>query len=288
MPPATVAGAGASLSIVVPAHNEERAITRLLAALTAGYDGLLQVVVVCNGCSDRTAEVARAHRPPVTVIELAEPSKAKALRHGDEFASIFPRAYIDADVVVDGSSLTRLRDALAQPGVHACGPERRLELHGAHPVVRWYYDVWQRLPQVRAGLFGRGVVVVDEHGWRRLRALPEVMSDDLAMSEAFEAGERQVVAGTEVLIRGPRTVRDLVRRRARVATGNAQADDHGLRGDAARTTVAGLLRLGRSEPRLALKLPVFVVVALLAKRSSRQAVRSGDFDTWLRDDSSRD
>jgi hypothetical protein len=288
MPSARVDGGGASLSVVVPAHNEERSITRLLAALSSGYDGLLQVVVVCNGCTDRTAEIARAHRPPVTVVELSEPSKAKALRHGDEFSGMFPRAYIDADVVVDGTSLARLRDALDTPGVHASGPERRLELHGAHAVVRWYYDVWQRLPQVRTGLFGRGVVVVDEVGWRRLRALPQVMSDDLAMSEAFEPGERQVVAGTEVVIRCPRTVRDLVRRRARVATGNAQADDHQLRRDAARTTAPGLFRLGWAEPRIAIKLPVFVAVALLAKRSSRQAVRSGDFDTWLRDDSSRD
>lgn len=51
--------------------------------------------------------------------------------------------------------------------------------------MRWYYDVWQRLPQVREGLFGRGMIVLSPEGHERVRALPQVMSDDLAMSESF-------------------------------------------------------------------------------------------------------
>jgi hypothetical protein len=43
----------------------------------------------------------------------------------------------------------------------------------------------------------------------------------------------------------------------------------------------------RRRPALAVKMPVFLAVAVLAKRRAARAVRRGDYDTWLRDESSR-
>ncbi len=41
-------------SIVIPAHNEERVIGRLLRSLTTGVpSGHSDIVVVCNGCTRR-------------------------------------------------------------------------------------------------------------------------------------------------------------------------------------------------------------------------------------------
>lgn len=276
------------VSVVIPAHNEEQLLPHLLSALTAGSSGSdLDIVVVCNGCTDDTASAAVGFSPDVRVDEVAAASKALALRRGDQLATGFPRAYVDADVVIDRPSLLLLRDALADGSVLACGPRRLLQLDRAGSLVRWYYDVWQRLPQVEQGLFGRGVVMVSAEGHERLRRLPQVMSDDLAMSEAFSAHERRVVPDAVVVIRPPRTVRDLLRRRVRVVTGNAQADEHGLRHTESRTSALGLLSLASHTPALALKLPVFVVITLLARVLSRRAVRTRDFTTWQRDDSSR-
>jgi glycosyltransferase involved in cell wall biosynthesis len=276
------------LSVIIPAHNEEGSISHLLTALTAGEGGSeLDIVVVCNGCTDNTADVARRHGPGVRVDEVAAASKALSLRRGDELARGFPRVYVDADVVIDRTSVLALADALADGPVLACGPRRVVELEKAGLLVRWYYDVWQRLPQVEQGLFGRGVVMVSAEGYERLRRLPQVMSDDLAMSEAFSATERRVVTDAVVVIRPPRTVRDLVRRRVRVVTGNAQVDDYGLRHNESRTSARGLLEMASHSPRLAVRLPVFLSITLLARVLSRRAVRARDFSTWQRDDSSR-
>lgn len=272
-------------SIVVPAHNEETSIARLLDSLKAGAQpGEFEVIVVCNGCSDRTAEIARGFG--VQVAELAEPSKAAALAHGDSLAHLHPRLYVDADVDLDVPAVRALCAALDE-GVLAAGPRREFMLDQASLLVRAYYAVWRRLPQVRTGLFGRGVVAVSAAGHERTGALPAVMSDDLAMSEAFAPSERAVVDDAVVVIRPPRTLRDLLRRRIRVATGNTQLDQAGRRSDAAKTSWADLLRIARSEPSVAAAVPVFVAVAVGAKLASRRRVRSGDFSTWLRDDSSR-
>ena len=290
-------GAGLSMAVIIPAHNEERTIGRLLGALVpepvaddteAGEPRTFQIVVVCNGCTDGTAAVARSFGPGVTVIETAVAGKANALRLGDEAATCFPRALVDADVRIDRASLLALGDVLAEGQLHASAPRRHLELDQASWLVRGYYDVWSRLPQVESGLFGRGVIVVSEAGARRLRALPPVMSDDLAASEAFGPQERTIVERAEVTIWPSRTSRDLVRRRVRVVTGNAQADDQRLRRAESHTSVLSLLRIAIAEPRLLPRVPVFVGVAVVSRLLARRAISRGDFTTWLRDESSRD
>ena len=275
-------------SIVIPAHNEAATIGRLLGTLTQGASpGEFDVVVVCNGCTDSTAEIAAGFGPDVRVIEMPEPSKTAAQRRGDDTATGFPRAYVDADVTITADGLRRLVTALNRPPVLACSPLRRFEESDIHPIVRWYYEVWERLPQVRSGLFGRGVIMVSEAGHHRISGLPLLMSDDLAMSEAFSPQERAVVEGAEVVIVPPRTVRDLVLRRIRVATGNAQAKQAGVQSEAARTSVRDLLEMVRHEPAIAMRLPVFIAVTLGARSASRRRISRGDYTTWLRDESSR-
>lgn len=272
-------------SVVIPAHDEERGIGRLLDALCT-TPGLLEVVVVCNGCTDGTAEVAR--RYPVTVLDLPEPSKVSALRAGDRAAVVFPRIYLDADVEMAAPGLVRLAEAVSQDdGIQVAGPRRVLPRAGVTWVARWYYEVWEALPNVRTGLFGRGVLALSGAGVERVRALPAVLADDLAFAEAFAPEERLVVDDVTVQVHPARTWADLVRRRTRVATGNVQADRAGLRGAGARTTPGDLLAVVRERPALAPKVLVFAAVTVAARLRSRAAVRRGDFTTWERDASSR-
>ncbi|AXH98041.1 glycosyltransferase [Ornithinimicrobium avium] len=274
-------------SVVVPAHDESSSVGRLLDQLLDGGPEL-EVVVVCNGCSDDTADVARRYAPAVTVVEEPVASKWHALRSGDRHARSFPRVYVDADVEITGADVRRLADTLrTEPTVLAAGPVREVPLDRASPLVRAYYDVWLALPQVRAGLFGRGVVAVGERAWRRLQALPVMMADDLVMSDSFDPDEVRVVSGSTVRIRPPRTVRDLYRRRVRVATGVQQAAEHGLRREGSSTSLRTLARMCRAQPRLAPRVVVFLAVAVAARLTSRRAVAAGDYDTWLRDESSR-
>lgn len=280
------------MSVVIPAHDEESTIGELLTALTSAGDGAgggcLEIIVAANACTDDTVAVAGRYGPEVTVLDLPEPSKRVAQIAADEVATSYPRAYVDADVVVTRADLLRLAAAVAAPGDHlAAAPERDLDTRGVSWVVRRYYAVWQRLPQVREGLFGRGVVVVSQKGARRLETMPMVLSDDLVMSEAFAPAERVVVRGTRVRIRLPRTAADLVRRRVRVATGNAQADRMGLRSSSATTSVRVLLDLVVERPTSVVGVATFLGVTLVARRAAARRVRAGDFTTWLRDESSR-
>lgn len=277
------------LTVIIPAHNEARVIGRLLdGLLLEASPDELDVIVAANGCVDNTEAVAVARGPRVRVISIPTPSKQAALRAGDEVAHGFPRIYVDADVELGTQALRALADALRQPGVLAVGPMRVLALTDRPWPVRWYYDVWSRLPSVRDGLFGRGVIGVNAEGHARIEALPELMSDDLAWSLAFGSHERAVVTEARAIVHTPRTVPDLLRRRSRAATGVRQLEGTvDAPRSSARTQPSHLLALVRREPLMLPRVLVFIVLTIAARWHSKRAERTGNYSTWLRDESSR-
>jgi hypothetical protein len=276
------------ISVVIPAHNEASVIERLLTGLLAdARSDELHIVVVANGCSDDTATIAASHEPRVRVVSTPIASKALALELGETHAQGFPRIYVDADVELRTSDIRALVAALAEPGVLAAAPERALTMDGRPRTVRWYYDVWQRLPGVREDLYGRGVIAVSAAGHARLLGLPRVMNDDLAASLAFAPHERRVVPEARVVIHPPRTTGDLLRRRIRSLTGIAQMEGRMAGVAATRTSRSDLVRIVRESPATAPRMAVFLGVTAAARWKARRPIREKDFTTWLRDDSSR-
>lgn len=283
-----VRGRTPALSIIVPAHDEARVIGRLLGPLvsTAAADEL-EIVVVANGCTDQTAEVAASFGPPVRVLSIPVASKQEALAAGNRAARGFPRLYVDADVELGPGDVRALGSVLRGPGMLCAGPERTHDMTGSRWPVRWYYDVWERLPEVRRGLFGRGVIGVSETGYARLAARPPVLADDLAASLEFAPGERAIVPGAHVVVHPPRTFTDLLRVRARAAQGTDELErTSGTPDSTARTRSTDLLAIVRRDPRAAPRVALFLLVALLARRRARRDAASGHTG-WLRDESSR-
>jgi glycosyltransferase involved in cell wall biosynthesis len=275
---------------VIPAHNEGLVIGRLLGRLVTedpavGYT----VIVVANGCSDNTVEVARSFGRGIKVVSIPQASKHLALMAGDREASDFPRIYVDADVELGQADVRALEAELATPGVLAVAPERELAFDGCPWAVRWYYDIWLRLPQVRQGLFARGVIAVSEEGHDRLAALPPLMADDLAASLSFGPAERRIAVNARAVCHAPKRAGDLLRRRIRAVTSVTQIERAERAPEStARTSAADLMAILRQHPGTAPRLALFAAVTLVARLAARRAIARGDYSTWLRDESSRD
>ncbi|PVY97284.1 cellulose synthase/poly-beta-1,6-N-acetylglucosamine synthase-like glycosyltransferase [Actinomycetospora cinnamomea] len=100
-PGRTAAAAVTTVTVLVPAHDEEDGIAAtiegLLAQESPEWLRIAGIVVIANNCSDRTAEIAR--RYPVTVLEMERnpDKKAGALNHGWQQAC---RGTEDADLVL--------------------------------------------------------------------------------------------------------------------------------------------------------------------------------------------
>jgi hypothetical protein len=250
----------------------------LLERLAPGTShGELDIIVVANGCTDDTAEVAGAFGHPVRVLNM--PRAIQARGAGGRGRS---REDLPARLPGRGRRDRRRRYLGA-------APERQLDLTRSARLVRWYYDIWQRLPGVQRGLFGRGVVAVNEAGHQRIAELPPLLADDLAASLSFSQDERSIVRKAHVIVYAPRTVGDLLRRRIRVVTGISQIKrSAGALESSEYTCIRDLFAIIARNPLLTSRMVVFLSVTVLARRQGNRAVQWSDYRTWLRDGSSRD
>lgn len=276
----------AAFSVVIPAHNEEAVLGRCLDALLADASSArFEIIVAANGCTDRTVEIAKAYGPAVTVVEVAEASKHAALNAADAAATAFPRAYLDADIVLGGAAIEAVVDAMRSSGALVGAPQPRIDLTGCPPVVRSFYRVWTRLPWFTDNPVGSGVYVLSQEGHRRLGAFPDITNDDQYVHDLFRADERICVRSHSFTIRPPRTVEGLTSRRTRTIHGQRElAERFGtLPGAAPRASATDLVR---ARPGLVVDLPVFVAVTRWAARGAARKTAAND-TTWERDDTSR-
>ncbi|MCB2177403.1 MAG: glycosyltransferase [Actinomycetales bacterium] len=278
-------------SVIIAAFNEAAVIGRNLDLLLAGAEpGELDVVVVANGCTDETAEVAR--RRGVRVLELAEPGKAGALNAGDDAAEHGLRVYLDADIAASAATVRALAAALTTapssggPTPLVAVPARRLVLDGRPIVVRAYYAIQSRLPAARSGLYGRGMIALSPDGRARFDRFPDVLADDLFLDSLFTDDERVVVASVRTAVQTPRRTGDLVRRLTRVRRGNAALRARpavaGSPGVRASSRTSWLRDVVLPRPWLAPAGVVYAAVTLLAEVRARR-----DSGGWEHDTSSR-
>lgn len=93
-----------TVSVVVPARNEQRNIGWVLRRLPAIVD---EVILVDGHSTDRTVAVARAARPDIVVITENARGKGAALRAGFAAATCDIIVMIDADGSMDPTELHR-------------------------------------------------------------------------------------------------------------------------------------------------------------------------------------
>ena len=88
------------LSFVIPAYNEEKYLGACLDSVIKNAGGkFFEIIVVDNGSTDRTKEVAMA-RAGVRVVHEARKGLTRARQRGLESASGDVIAYIDADSIL--------------------------------------------------------------------------------------------------------------------------------------------------------------------------------------------
>jgi glycosyltransferase involved in cell wall biosynthesis len=107
------AAEGPTISVVVPAYNEERYIAEALDSVFAQTMAPLEVIVVDDGSTDRTAEIARGYGDRLRLIERPNGGCHAAFDTGfreakGEFVALFP-----ADDVWEPEKLEWQREVLA-------------------------------------------------------------------------------------------------------------------------------------------------------------------------------
>lgn len=226
-----IPSAGATASVIVPAYNEEHRIGSLLPVLSEVAESLRYLVVVsCNGCVDRTVEMARA-TPGIVVLEDPIAGKARALNRAEaSIGDIFPRLYVDADVIIDANSLRLLVDALRVDEPIAVRPNESYIMEGAPWLTRAFYLSKSVTPSSRRWLDehieGHYIYGTNAAGRRKFDVFPEegLITEDAYFDRMFNPDEKLAVPNAQVVVPLPNSSRALLRGLTRVYQGNWELD----------------------------------------------------------------
>lgn len=226
-----------SVSVIVPAYNEEKVVAATVQSLLEADLPDFEIIVVDDGSKDRTAEVVRAayaNNPRVRLITKPNGGKASAINTGVEASHSEIVVVIDADTVLAPDALRLLAQRFHDEAVGAVAGNAKV----GNPVTllaRFQsieYMTSQNLDR-RAFEALNAIAVVPGAigGWRR-SALMEIggfTSDTLA--EDADATMRLLRAGWKVVYEpravarteAPETLKPFVKQRFRWMYGTLQA-----------------------------------------------------------------
>ncbi|MGE5232260.1 MAG: glycosyltransferase [Deltaproteobacteria bacterium] len=226
-----------SVSIIVPAYNEEKVIAATIGSLLAqDYAGEFEIVVVDDGSPDGTGDVAAAAfgaEPRVRIFRKPNGGKASALNYGIAQATGEIIVCLDADTVFDPGTLRELVAPLSDRRVGAVAGNAKVG-NRVNLVTRWQaveYVTSQNLDRRAFSLLNGITVVPGAVGAWRKSLVEEVggFSDDtLAEDQDLtltirRAGYRIAYADRAVgWTEAPDTLRTLARQRFRWSFGTLQ------------------------------------------------------------------
>lgn len=274
-------------SVIIPAHNEEAGIEHTLRGVLADDVEDLEIVVVVNATTDRTAEIARSVDPRVRVIETGTPGKTNALNLGEAELRSFPRVFLDGDIRLRPGTLKALLQASGSPHP-IVSPVPVFDLEGCSVGMRLFMQANRYNHYFGRGApNGSGCFVLTREARERWGEFPNVVADDGFVHRHFEADESATVPGTTAIVGPPRDLASMLRVRARVRRGTLELDrrfpelraNHG-------SQVGGALKRMLVRPWTWPALAVYAWIRIRERRLARAQLAAGETG-WGRDESAR-
>ncbi len=225
-----------TVSVVVPAYNEEKVVVRTVKSLLDQHYPGLEVVVVDDGSPDRTSEVVRQAFGDISAVRLLRKpngGKASALNFGVSYATGEIIVGVDADTLFPPGTIEALVQPLADPRVGAVAGNAKVG-NRINLVTRWQaieYITSQNLDRRAFALLNSIMVVPGAIGaWRRERILEaggfsdETLAEDQDLTiTLLERGAHVAYAeSAAAYTEAPDTLRTLARQRFRWSYGTLQ------------------------------------------------------------------
>ena len=225
-----------SFAVVIPAYNEDKVICTSIHALLASSVANFEIIVVDDGSTDRTAEVARrmfAHVPRVCVMSKPNEGKWAALNHGLAHTDAEIVIMLDADTIFEPDALALLVRHFANPKIAAVAGHATVG--NCINLITWFqaieYVTHQNLDRRALDLVNGITVVPGAIGaWRRdaLLSIGAFSSDTLA--EDADATIKLELAGWRVIYEpraiarteAPETISAFLKQRQRWMFGTLQ------------------------------------------------------------------
>lgn len=221
-----------TVAVIVAAYNEETSIAaRIENLLQQDYPlDRLQVLIGCDGCTDRTVETATRYAGPHVTVHAFPVNRGKASVLNDLVAAADAAivVFTDANTVFRPDTIRRLVSALDSDTAAVCGELIMQRRSAGTNQDHQYWTVERRLKAAESsigGLLGAngGVYAIRRECFQPLH--PDTICDDfvIAMNIAVGGGGLRYVPSATAYEDVPEDVEAEFHRRTRIGTGNYQA-----------------------------------------------------------------
>jgi len=226
-----------SVTVLIPAHNEESVIVQTITSVLLSDLQDLRIIVVDDGSADKTGELLDAnfsHEPRVHIIHQVNRGKAAALSHAMSLADTEIVVTIDADTEIEADAIRNLIRHFSDPQVGAVAGNVKVG-NRSRWLTRWQaleYITSQNMEKRAFDLLNCITVVPGALGaWRKkaIEAAGGITSDTVAEDADLTIAIRRLgwrvsydeeaIAWTEA----PETAGQLIRQRFRWTFGTLQS-----------------------------------------------------------------
>lgn len=209
--------------IIIPAHNEEASIGKLLDALTKdNWHESYKIIVSCNGCTDNTASIARSYTD-VICLETSTPSKTHAINEAEKMVNGHPRVYVDADILIDKNSIIKLIECLRNTEEASIAvPKAIINLNSSSFFVKRFYYAWVNTRHFKKDGHGCGVYALNKKARQIFNDFPQLISDDGYVRYILPENSIIRLEDSSSQVNAPRDLYSLLKITTRSKLGNIQ------------------------------------------------------------------
>jgi len=226
-----------TVSVVIPAYNEEEAIVQTVRSVLESDYTALQVIVVDDGSHDRTVALVREHfgnDSRVRLLEQTNSGKPAALNHALAGVETEIIISIDADTFVAPEAIGRLVRHFSRHNVGAVAGNAKVANRDRW-LTRWQaleYITSQNLEKRAFDLLNCITVVPGAIGAWRTQAIracggfsPDTVAEDTDLTLAIRRRGWRILYEEEAIAftHAPETAKQLIRQRFRWTFGTLQA-----------------------------------------------------------------
>ena len=200
------------VSVVIPAHNEENYVARCIRSIKKSaynFGGKVEIIVVCNRCTDKTADIAK--RSGARVLFCEDRCIALVRNKGIKNANGRTVMTIDCDNRMTKSTISEVYSLMKSGKYIGGGAPIRFERYS---LPLWLNDIICRIGFRITGLYS-GIFWADKStfnaigGFADKRAMEDVETAKLLRNYGKKIGKKYTVLKKNYLINSTRKYDDL-------------------------------------------------------------------------------
>jgi len=223
-----------SISVLVPAYNEEKVIARTIEGLLESDYPNKEIIIIDDGSKDKTLEVANRYKTKIKVLHKENGGKASAMNYGLAYAKGEIIIIVDADTIIGRQALKQMvkgfgndKDVAAVAGnikvrnrVNWITWTQALEYVAGIEIVRRAFDYFGSITIVPGALGAFRKSVLEGVGSYHKDTLVEDFDATIKVLKSgfVIQGTTRATAYTEA----PQTLHDFYKQRKRWYRGNVQ------------------------------------------------------------------